>query len=972
MTKFYHIFALTALFGCFAVMYGMNAQQNTRRDSAETHRAAEMYGRLIESAHPTPVVESEREPTAAEVFQATIALVPLVTTGESSAFLDVNMIEPETDQFPTQNESSIAVNPKNPKNLIASAVDYRGQSSTWVYVSDDAGKTWRNMNLGKPFPTWTSSNDPSVTFDADGTGYLMYGGFGNRAVANFENGVFLARTPDGGKTWKAHIPVILHQGTQTADSNLEDKYYVHTDNSPQSPYFGRVYTPWKRVVARDSSTQIVSTFSTDKGETWSIPVPVSARLSGSSEDTTFGQSFPLIRTGAAGEGYCFWNYGPQHGIGFATSANGGATWSAPRIIHTYRPLGTAKRINEGIRHTLKGVVRVEAYPTAVCDLTNSSRRGWLYLAWAADVVPSIYFSRSTDGGATWSTPKVIHENQNNDQFWPWLALDPTNGDIAVMYLDSRDDNENIGTNCYVSYSSNGGDTWKDLRASDTYSDLRRNPFPGNNFAGDYSGCAFHNGIIYPSWVDMRNTAVNVADNDAYTAVINLRIPRPAEPFAAKTLPALPTEIDLSWTPPTERVLGKPLAAAEFNHVLYRNGTKITELSGSANSYRDTGLTPYEKYDYVIVAAAGADTSAPRAATAFAGGSRLPEKPNLLSAKGAEDRTVRLTVRVPALRSDSITPFVNPKALIIYRDSIKITESPITVADTGKTVVITDVPNERGWYRYAVTVTDASTPSNESAITPTITLYTGIVEPSFLEKFEQATVPHYLLSDSWNRSATFGNNSSASLTNSVNGTYSNSDRDTMMIYPVLTAQPRELRFFHAAIIHPSDTAVVETSADGGDTWLRLGAFNKIGFAPWEDGIMNAADWREEKFTLQQADTTLIRFRFTSNFRNNDVGWFVDDISVGAITGVESDVREEKTAIYPNPAQTYVVVRLPDEYNVSVEVSTMTGAAVELPSDAVRQSGSHLTIAVTTLPNGVYGIRCTLPDGTRIATPFAVWR
>jgi hypothetical protein len=78
-----------------------------------------------------------------------------------------------------QNESSISVNPLNPKILIASAVDYRAESSTWVYVSSDGGITWKNFNLGKPFPTWRSSNDPSVMFDAEGVGYLVYGGFGS-------------------------------------------------------------------------------------------------------------------------------------------------------------------------------------------------------------------------------------------------------------------------------------------------------------------------------------------------------------------------------------------------------------------------------------------------------------------------------------------------------------------------------------------------------------------------------------------------------------------------------------------------------------------------------------------------------------------------------------------------------------------------------------------------------------------------
>lgn len=85
---------------------------------------------------------------------------------------------------------------------------------------------------------------------------------------------------------------------------------------PISPYYKRLYIPWKRVINRDSSTQIVNVYSTDQGNTWSVPVQVSNRISGISEDTTFGQSFPLSVTGPLGQVYTVWNFGPKKSIGF--------------------------------------------------------------------------------------------------------------------------------------------------------------------------------------------------------------------------------------------------------------------------------------------------------------------------------------------------------------------------------------------------------------------------------------------------------------------------------------------------------------------------------------------------------------------------------------------------------------------------------------------------------------------------------
>ncbi|MBC8145032.1 MAG: exo-alpha-sialidase, partial [bacterium] len=380
-----------------------------------------------------------------------------------------------------QNESSIAINPLRPNVLLASAVDYR--NGAWVYISTDAGNSWRNVMLGDVRSGWPSGNDPSVAFDHLGHGYVMYGAIVRQspdAWRNGQSGIFISKTTNDGVDWVKHIPVIEHVDSMTAADPIEDKYYIEIDRSDSSAYRGWMYTPWKRVTDADSATQIMFARSTNGGANWSTPIAISVRKPGSSTDTTWGQSFPISAAGPSGEVYVAWHDGQVRSIGFARSLDGGATFTAPRLIITGNPThgSTTRTLGNETFHVLKGTFRAQTYPTLAVDNSLSARRGWLYLVWAAGGYPDIYFARSTDQGQTWSPRKLISSDTTNDQFWPWLSVDPLNGDIAVMYSDSRHDPANILIDQYVAYSSNGGDTWVDRRATDSRSDYRKNPFQG--------------------------------------------------------------------------------------------------------------------------------------------------------------------------------------------------------------------------------------------------------------------------------------------------------------------------------------------------------------------------------------------------------------------------------------------------------------------------------------------------------------
>ncbi len=911
------------------------------------------YMKLMENAHPTPSVLLQKAP---------INEIPafLLSDEELSYFQNSNTIgdeKPYTNQR-MQNESSIAVNPTNPKNLIASAVDYRDNSSTWIYVSDDGGKTWTNQNLGKAFNSWRSSNDPSVSFSDDGTAYLVYGGFeSNNNDGQFKggNGVFFAYSQNQGKTWTAHIPVIAHTTKQSLDSAFEDKYYIESDNSKSSPYYHRLYNPWKRVIARDSSTQIVISHSKDKGLTWSKPVPVSPRMAYSSEDTTYGQSFPLSEAAPNGDVYVVWNNGIKHGVGFNKSTDGGETWGEPKLIKYYNIFGVTKKFTQGWRHSLKGTVRAEAYPIIRCDQSNGPRKGWLYLIWAADRIPNIYFSRSTDGGNTWSDAKIVHSVTTNDQFWPWLDVDPITGDLGVMYFDSRRFPDNMRIECWVSYSNDGGDSWIDRAASDMSSDIRLNPFEENVFAGDYSGMAFYNGMMYPTWVDMRFAEADITDSDVFTAIIDTRAPLPPADFLAKTIPSEPTTIALKWVNPILRSFGQELKTDEYNIILKRNGTDFKTFE-NISEFTDTELTPYEKYTYEIFAQTNDNrTSKSIIAAGWAGGSPLPSPCKIETILPEDDFDVSLDVKIPTKRQDGVTPLVNLSKLNVYRDGKLIDEVDLTPVDTGRVIKYKDNTLKRGWYKYYCTISDKfgdivkeSEPSNVELVYSGAVLLKNEADGPYTDGFERDE--NYYSVGEWHITSDIGYNSVHSMTIAGSETYKQYQKDTLMLYPIANYNEVIVSFWHACIVHNNDEAQLQASYDKGLTWKTEYSWNYKDNTPWQDNVLDSRDWKFETFPIgaKEYSTIMLRFVFSSNNFKELRGWFIDDLELRARPLAVTD--EVRFNIYPNPSGKYIML-VSDNLNSSYDIFDIYGRTLITGI----LSASETRINTERLDNGMYFVK-----------------
>ena len=817
-----------------------------------------------------------------------------------------------------QSETWIAYDPTNPNIIIVSANDYRynypgAGYRMGAYYTNDRGKTWKvsatPRNVDYPYITYTGNMtnfDPGLAFDTKGNVYYCYGYCQVTDEGQDENGIFVCRSEDGGKTWGDPNPVALSTGSSQFKP-FHDRYSIACDFNPNSPYKDRIYVTWQRFI---QSPGVCISYSTDSGEMWSV---ISSVPGGSGNTQS-----PVPSVGPDGELYVVWQSRNSNGTTDAVvqkSINGGKNWwTNGKVVQTVRTLGTVN--TQSGRNVLmdKQNMRVSSVANLAVDCSDGPRRGWVYVVQAGrdnSSMHKVFFTKSSDGGNTWTTTKRIDDNPlGNDIFFPSITVDPVTGLVAVLYYSSQNDTENKGMDAYLAVSFDGGETFKNIRITPTTWYIRNASDvsyqgTGNYYYGDYTSITSYNGKIFPCfWMpSVPNGNFNYVAS--YVALMSTG-PKPPENVTAENNYQEPSKVILKWYDPTHNQLGGLLG--NFKIAVYKGDLKIAEVNKGTQTYTDNSAEDGKEYVYQLKTVTENDGESNFVSiSGVAGGGLQPLPPVELVAK-PNVNGILLQWTNPNEHTDN-SFFHDFNKVNVYLNGAespsKVIEGQAIQAGQRVTEVI-DVQVDQFYTLKITAVGKRGETYTESEQSVEILAYSGAPLTDLFENFDdlENLVPRYTTSN-WALTDIVSASDPNCITDSPEGNYPDRTTDSLIFAPVVvTPELTTLSFDHIAIIDKNDLGFVSISNDFGQTWNNILYVDITRSAGFTDDVLTS-EWFSEHRDLSDyiGDTIFIKFTLSSNpFRNKD-GWYIDNLRIdddpNSVEEIIAADNNFEVVVYPNP-------------------------------------------------------------------------
>ena len=352
------------------------------------------------------------------------------------------------------NECSISVDPTDGTKMAIGWRQFNSVSSNfrqggWGYTTD-GGVHWT-------FPGVLENNvfrsDPVTNSDETGTFFYL------SLLQTFCENMY--KSTNGGQSWLELQPDSLAGGG--------DKQWFTIDKT-NGPGHGFQYQSSDGINCSGNGVQFQR--STDGGITWQPPIIIpNEPTDGTLDVDTNGNLF------IGGEGFS-----PFYCVRSSNAQFGGQTPTFDQI--TQVDMG-GELSGGGINPAgLDGMVFL------AIDHSGGPTNNNIYML--ASVVPpgrsttDVMFVRSTDDGATFSTPVKVNDDPVNPNKWHWFgtfAVAP-NGRLDAVWYDTRNAANNTDSQLFYSSSTDGGVTWApNVEVSGSF-----NPFegyPNQDKIGDY-------------------------------------------------------------------------------------------------------------------------------------------------------------------------------------------------------------------------------------------------------------------------------------------------------------------------------------------------------------------------------------------------------------------------------------------------------------------------------------------------------
>jgi hypothetical protein len=431
------------------------------------------------------------------------------------------LIPGETNYVNSEPEPWVAVNPTDSSNIIGvyqqDRYTFGGARGLAAAVSHDGGATWSSTyphfsicagGTAANGGDYQRASDPWVTFAPNGDAYfisLSLTFLGPTSATG--TAVLVSKSTDGGDTWSDPVALVRNIG----DADVAPFFFNDKESITADPFDSSyVYAVWDRLRKPGDASSVNAEHSfafrgdtlfartTDGGRTWEPPRTIFTRTSlvgtiGNQIAVLPDRTLVDIFDVAQGSGKNF----PGFDIHVQRSTDLGETWSEPihvapeRAVRVFDPdTGTSVRAGGGL-------------PDIAVDLhATSPGYGNVYAVWGDSFGSgqtkqkphsTIVFTRSTDGGLTWSPLSRIDRSPGEVQAFTPSVHVASDGTVGVTYYDFRNNTPAPGLptdqwfiHCHPTSDCTDPASWAENHVSGPF-DIENAPLAGGYFLGDYMG-----------------------------------------------------------------------------------------------------------------------------------------------------------------------------------------------------------------------------------------------------------------------------------------------------------------------------------------------------------------------------------------------------------------------------------------------------------------------------------------------------